>query len=382
LSGLVVTALYSDGSTSVVTSSVATTPAAGATLSTVGSQSVEVSFTDSGVTKTASFTVTVAAAPVVLSSIAVTTMPTKTAYTVGDVLDLSGMVVTAMYSDGSTSVVTSSVTTTPAAGATLSTVGTQSVQVSYTDSGVTKTASFNVTVAAAPLSSDSSLASLAVSGVTLLPPFDPAVKDYTATVANIVGSVTVTATPSDGGATVTGTGVRTLAVGANLIQIVVKAADGTSTTYTVTVTRAPFLMAALAAKTVRVGDVIRASATGFAVGEQVKVTVYSNPYSLGTMTANAQGAINVVWTVPEGISLGNHSIEFVGASSGTISAAFTVQDTPAQTGGSVAPAGGSAGVVVSTGGTVVGWFAVGLAVLLLTLGLGIGGAAVRMRRVR
>lgn len=80
-----------------------------------------------------------------LSSIAVTAQPTKTTYTVGDALDLTGCVVTATYSDNSTENVTSSCTFAPANGATLSTEGTQTVTVSYEG----KSTSFNVTVNAA-----------------------------------------------------------------------------------------------------------------------------------------------------------------------------------------------------------------------------------------
>jgi hypothetical protein len=86
---------------------------------------------------------------VTVSSIAVTTMPTTTTYTTGDALDLSGMVVTATMSDGSTQVVPSSdYTTSPASGATLNTVGTQTVTV--TSSG--KTTNFTVTVNSATTS--------------------------------------------------------------------------------------------------------------------------------------------------------------------------------------------------------------------------------------
>ncbi|MCL2653601.1 MAG: hypothetical protein FWD63_07440, partial [Propionibacteriaceae bacterium] len=75
----------------------------------------------------------------------------------------------------------------------------------YAEGGVTKTTSVSVTVAA-PLSSDSSLATLLA---------DPAVTAYTATVANSVASVTVQATAADSAATLTGTGTHALAVGAN-----------------------------------------------------------------------------------------------------------------------------------------------------------------------
>ena len=83
-----------------------------------------------------------------LKSLAVTTPPTTTSYTKGDALDLTGMKVTATYTDGSTKDVTALVTTSPAARAALGTVGTQTVQVSYTDNGLTQTASFPVTVKA------------------------------------------------------------------------------------------------------------------------------------------------------------------------------------------------------------------------------------------
>jgi len=99
-------------------------------------------------TKSGTATVTVTA-PIVLSSIAVTTPPTKTVYTVGDNLNLAGLIITATYSDDNTDAVTT-YTTTPANGAALNTVGTKTVSISYTEGGVTKTATFNVTVNPVP----------------------------------------------------------------------------------------------------------------------------------------------------------------------------------------------------------------------------------------
>lgn len=81
----------------------------------------------------------------------VTSMPTKTQYLVDDTLDLTGMVVTATFTDGVTADVTSAVTTTPANGATLSTEGTQAVIVTYGKA----TVSFNVTVIYLPASLES-----------------------------------------------------------------------------------------------------------------------------------------------------------------------------------------------------------------------------------
>lgn len=76
------------------------------------------------------------AASKTLSSIAVTTQPTKKNYTTCETLDLSGCVVTATYSDGSTENVTSSCTFNPANGAALTTSVT-SVAVSYEEKAAT-----------------------------------------------------------------------------------------------------------------------------------------------------------------------------------------------------------------------------------------------------
>lgn len=83
--------------------------------------------------------------PVVLESISVTTPPTKATYTVGETLDLTGMVVTASYSNNTTNIVTG-YTTTPAEGSTLSVEGTITIDVSYTEANLTKTTSFTIQV--------------------------------------------------------------------------------------------------------------------------------------------------------------------------------------------------------------------------------------------
>lgn len=147
LTGIVVTATLTADLTSetteVVTGSCTFSPANGSVLSSIGSQTVTVSYTDDGVTKTTNFSVTVAHAA---SGISVTSLPTKTNYTEGDTLDLSGIGVTLTYSDGTTEDVTSSCTFSPANGSTLSTSGTKTVTVSY--DGMTTT--FNVYVGEVP----------------------------------------------------------------------------------------------------------------------------------------------------------------------------------------------------------------------------------------
>ncbi len=85
------------------------------------------------------------AKPVVLKSIAVTTPPAKATYNVGEALDLSGLVVTATYSDDTTKAVTG-YTSAPANGSTLDTAGATAITISYTEGTITKTATFNVQV--------------------------------------------------------------------------------------------------------------------------------------------------------------------------------------------------------------------------------------------
>ncbi|MFA6547393.1 MAG: immunoglobulin-like domain-containing protein [Candidatus Magasanikbacteria bacterium] len=76
---------------------------------TIGDYTITYTATDvAGNISTASRIVHVwaAAVPVVLNSIAITTPATKLSYTVGDVLDISGLVITGTYSDASTKVET------------------------------------------------------------------------------------------------------------------------------------------------------------------------------------------------------------------------------------------------------------------------------------
>lgn len=96
---------------------------------------------------------------------------------------------------------------------------------------------------------DANLSSLTLSAGTLSPPFAPATTSYSASVDQATVSITVTPATADVGATVTVNGAPVasgsasapiaLNVGANTIQTVVTAYNGTTTkTYTVVVTRA------------------------------------------------------------------------------------------------------------------------------------------------
>ena len=77
-----------------------------------------------------------------LSSIAITTAPTKTTYSAGEAFNATGMVVTATYADSSTANVTGYTFAPTGALATTNT----SITVTYTENGVTKTATQAITV--------------------------------------------------------------------------------------------------------------------------------------------------------------------------------------------------------------------------------------------
>jgi hypothetical protein len=133
--GMIVTATYSNG---------ATLKATGYSFSpdtalTDGTTSVTIEYTEGGVTKTAEQAITVVHR---LTKIEITAQPTKKAYEYGDSFQSAGMVVKATYSDGATA----NVTGYSCSPTLLSTVGTQTITVSYTENGVTKTATTSVTV--------------------------------------------------------------------------------------------------------------------------------------------------------------------------------------------------------------------------------------------
>jgi len=135
--GLELTATYNNGTTETITSGFTCDPTA---LDTAGTQTITVTYDG----KTCTFDVSVEA--VVLSSVAVKTMPTKTSYFVGDTLDETGLELTSTYNNGTTETITSGFTCDPTA---LNTAGTQTITVTYEG----KTCTFDVDVEAIALSS-------------------------------------------------------------------------------------------------------------------------------------------------------------------------------------------------------------------------------------
>ncbi|MDR0848796.1 MAG: Ig-like domain-containing protein [Propionibacteriaceae bacterium] len=135
----------------------------------------------------------------------------------------------------------------------------------------------------------------------------------------------------------------------------------------------PVLTADVDYPSVVLGETQVATAHGFAPGESVVVTLKSDPVALGTHVADGTGKVEVTFTVPVAVGAGSHVVEFVGATSGTVSATFNaVAATPTEppTQGS-----GSATVTVNTGGRVAPTGVLsGLAGLLAAIGVGIFAA--------
>ena len=170
--GMVVQANYSDGTNKVINNYTVTN---GTSLHE-GQTSVTISYTEDGVTKTAYQTITVNAntstptnpgneeptdpnngdpidpnneqpqtgenETITLTTISITTKPTKITYVEGENFDKTGMVVKATYSDGSSKAITNYKVT----DGTNLTKGKSSVTISYTENGVTKTTTQNITV--------------------------------------------------------------------------------------------------------------------------------------------------------------------------------------------------------------------------------------------
>ena len=136
--GMIVTASYGTGQAVLATAEISGYSVSPEVL-TDGVTSVTITYSESGETCTTTVPITVVHR---LTAITVTTNPTKTTYEYGDTLATAGMVITASYSDSKTAAV-SGYSCSPT---TFSTVGNQVVTVSYTENGVTQTATFNVTV--------------------------------------------------------------------------------------------------------------------------------------------------------------------------------------------------------------------------------------------
>lgn len=179
------------------------------------------------------------------------------------------------------------------------TSGTNTITVIVTaQNGVTNTYTVTVTRAA---SVNADLAGLTTNAGPINPVFAPGTTAYTvATVANTVSTIKITPTTSDANATVTVNGITVasgtaspdipLNVGTNSIPVVVKAQDGNTKTYTVSLSRLPSANADLAGVTLSAGTLSPA----FAAGTTNYTTTISNADAGITITPNTSDATATV----------------------------------------------------------------------------------------
>lgn len=127
--GIVITAIYSDGSTADVTNQATYSLAEGSIVTRSTSSRVTVSYSDgNGGTASAVLELTF----VSLVELQVITRPTKTSYNIGETLDLTGLDVRAIYSDSSMDIVTNNCTFLPSVDTPLTRSDTQ-VVIQYTN---------------------------------------------------------------------------------------------------------------------------------------------------------------------------------------------------------------------------------------------------------
>ena len=261
-SGMVIKATMSDGSTKTVTGW--TYSPTGAL--TANTTAVTISYTENGVTKTTTQAITIRT----LSSISVTTAPTKTAYKYGEKFSSAGMVITAKYSDNATRVV-SGWTYSPTGALGLSNT---TITITYAEGGVSKTCTQAITVS-------NYLSSIAVTHAPTKTSY------FTGETFNSAGMV-VTATMADGSKkTVTGYTCSPTTMAANTTAVTVSYSEGgvTKTTTTpVTVTSISNTLASNSWATIRaVSDAGKGSnywsvgdAKGITINGKVGATTISN----------------------------------------------------------------------------------------------------------
>ena len=173
------------------------------------------------------------------------------------------------------------------------------VLVTAEDGNISETYTVTVTRAEAPapqLSADAALRTLALSGVTL--EFDPATINYAAEVGNGVAETAVTPGVNGDGATyvvlLNGVedpdGTVELAVGENVVAVVVTAEDGeTAKTYTVTLTRAEALSTDATLKGLALSGVDLGTFNPATTGYAAEVVDYLDETTV-TPTTNDDGA--------------------------------------------------------------------------------------------
>ena len=179
--GMVVTATYDNGTTADVTDKAYVFGTVDMT--TAGEKTVTIAYSDNGTIFKATYTITVndtLADDMVLTALEITTAPAKTEYLLNDALDITGMVVKATFSDGTSTeqkeltyagFINSEVEAAAADtyayyidGFNMHVEKHQTVTVSYSYGGVTKTATFTINVWNADFADETTGVKVSVAG--------------------------------------------------------------------------------------------------------------------------------------------------------------------------------------------------------------------------
>lgn len=130
-SGLVVTAVYSDGSTENITNDCSIIPEEGKPFNPDTDTEIQITYSEQGYDGITTENVNIQLTEIDLVGISVTSNPTKTGYKQGEPINYTGLVVTASYSDGSTKNVTDSCSITPANGKAFNPLTDSSPEITY-----------------------------------------------------------------------------------------------------------------------------------------------------------------------------------------------------------------------------------------------------------
>ena len=74
--------------------------------------------------------------------------------------------------------------------------------------------------------------------------------------------------------------------------------------------------------TLRQGDTVKIVATGFLPASSINVAVFSDPVALGTVTVDEQGNAKQLWSIPNSITAGEHTLVISGDLAGVDNTVF------------------------------------------------------------
>ena len=235
-------------------------------------------------------------------------------------------------SHGSIQVNGTSVTSGQASSALSLSVGSNVVLVEVTAQDGFSTTSYTVTVTRAG-SAVATLSGLTTSGGSISPGFTSNISSYTVSVSNGTTSISITPTVTSPNATVTVNGVSAtsgssfgpinLSVGQNVITVVVTAQDGSTFSYTVTVTRGLSADSSLASLTSSAGTLSPTFTSGTS---QYSLSVANNVTSL-TLTPTVAESHATITVNGSGVASGSASPSIALATgSNTVTVVVTAQD--------------------------------------------------------